>query len=268
MLQEPVLLVFGVDAEGAGVVEGGVEGFGALDEDVAELFLLGQCDGLELDHFKDSEKRDDHGVTRGAGFEELNEADGIVGAGEDLAAKLSDHLGDGEDFMLELDAGNFFLALEDLLEDADEVNEGDDEFALGGFVVIEGFVGLGPDVFFDLLLLVKKLSGIFEFFVLEEALDEFFARVGGLLFGGGERVGREKHFGFDVDERGRHVDEFGGDIHIEFLELVEVGEVLGGDYGDGDVMNVHFLLFDEVEEEVERAFEERNRDFVGRGHGR
>jgi hypothetical protein len=47
------LLVFGVDAEGAGFVEGGVEGFGFFDEDFAELFFLREGDGLELDHFED-----------------------------------------------------------------------------------------------------------------------------------------------------------------------------------------------------------------------
>ena len=48
---------------------------------------------------------------------------------------------------------------------------------------------------------------------------------------------------------------------------MEVVEVLRGDFGDLDVVNVHFLLFDEVEQEVERTFEEGDVDFVGRGHG-
>jgi hypothetical protein len=36
----PILLVFGVDAEGAGIVKGGVEGFRFLDKDFTELFFL------------------------------------------------------------------------------------------------------------------------------------------------------------------------------------------------------------------------------------
>ena len=47
---------------------------------------------------------------------------------------------------------------------------------------------------------------------------------------------------------------------------MEVVEILGSDFGDLDVVDVHFLLFDEVEQEVEGAFEERDVDFVGRGH--
>jgi hypothetical protein len=50
---KPMLLIFGVDAEGAGGVEGGVEGFGFFDEDVGELFFLVEGDGLELDHFEE-----------------------------------------------------------------------------------------------------------------------------------------------------------------------------------------------------------------------
>jgi hypothetical protein len=180
-----------------------------------------------------------------------------------LAAELGDHLGHGEGFVLELDAGNFLFSLEDLLEDANEIDEGDDEFAFGAFVVVERFVRLGPDVFFDLLALVKELGGVFEFFVLEETLDQFFAGIGGLLFGRAERVGREKHFGFDIDERGSHVDEFGGDVYVLNFELVKVVEILGGDFGDLNVVDRHFLLFDEVEQEVERTFVEGNVDAIG-----
>ncbi len=134
-------------------------------------FSWTRSNGLELDHFEDGEEGDDHGVAGGAGFEEFDEADGVGVAREDLAAELGDHLRDGEDFVLELDAGDFFFALEDLLEDADEIDEGDDEFAFGAFIVVEGFVGLGPDVFLDLLFLVEELGGVFEFFVFDEALN-------------------------------------------------------------------------------------------------
>jgi hypothetical protein len=48
---------------------------------------------------------------------------------------------------------------------------------------------------------------------------------------------------------------------------VEVIEILGSDFGDLDVVDVHFLLFDEVEQEVEGTFEERDVDFVGTRHG-
>jgi hypothetical protein len=47
---------------------------------------------------------------------------------------------------------------------------------------------------------------------------------------------------------------------------MEVVEVLGSDFGNLDVVDVHFLLFDEVEQEVEGTFVHGDGDFVGRGH--
>jgi hypothetical protein len=57
------------------------------------------------------------------------------------------------------------------LEDSHQIDEGDYQFAFGAFVVVEGFVGAGPDVLFDLLLLIEELRGVFVFLVLDEALD-------------------------------------------------------------------------------------------------
>ena len=83
-----------------------------------------------------------------------------------------------------------------------------------------------------------------------------------MLFGGGQRVGREEHFGFDVDERGGHVDEVGGDVDVELFELVQVIELLGGDFGDLDIVNAHFLLLDEIKQQVQGTFVGGDRDFV------
>jgi hypothetical protein len=164
--------------------------------------------------------------------------------------------------VLQFDAGNFFFAFENLLEDADEVDERDNEFSFRTFVVVEGFVRLGPDVFLDLLSLVEKLGGVLEFFVLQEALDKFFARVFSLLVGTGQGVRREKHLGLDVDKRRRHVNELRGHIYVELFELMKIVEVLRRDLGDLDIVNVHFLLFDEVEQEIERTLEDRNLDAI------
>src|SRR5215469_9422900 len=112
LLQLLILLVDGED--GAVGIESDVEGFGFLDEDVGELFFLGEGYRLQFDHFEDGQERYDHGVTRRAGVEEVDEADGAGVAREDLAAELRDHLGDGESVVLQFDAGDFFSAFEDL----------------------------------------------------------------------------------------------------------------------------------------------------------
>lgn len=54
-------------------------------------------------------------MARGASFKELDEADGIRVASQDLPAKLRNHLRDGEEFVLQFNAGDFFFALQDLL---------------------------------------------------------------------------------------------------------------------------------------------------------
>src|SRR6516164_7576053 len=118
-----------------------------LDDNVAKLLFLGEAHRLKFNHFEDGKKRDDHGVTRGAGFEELNEAYGTGVASENLRAKLSDHLRDRIGLVLQFDAGDFLFAFENLLEDADEVDERDNEFSFRTFVVVEGLVRFGPDVF-------------------------------------------------------------------------------------------------------------------------
>ena len=122
--------------------------------------------------------------------------------------------------------------------------------------------GLRPHVLFDLLLLVEKLRGVLEFFVFDQAMHQLVARVL-LLFGAGQRVGRQQHFRLDVDQRRGHVDEVGRDVDIELFELVEVVEILLGDFGDGNIVDVHLLLADQIEQEIERAFVDRQIDSIG-----
>ena len=43
---------------------------------------------------------------------------------------------------------------------------------------------------------------------------------------------------------------------------VNVFDELRGELGEVDLINVHFLLFDEIKEQIERAFEDLELDFV------
>ena len=56
-----------------------------------------------------------------------------------------------------------------------------------------------------------------------------------------------------MDEQRGDVDELAGGVDVGVLEVVGVLEELGGDAGDGDVVDVDVLLADEVEQEVEGA---------------
>src|SRR5262249_15055023 len=43
-------------------------------------------------------------------------------------------------------------------------------------------------------------------------------------------------------------------INVELLQLVQIVEILSRDFGDGDVVDGDFLLADQIQQEVERAF--------------
>ena len=114
----------------------------------------------------------------------------------------------------------------------------------------------------DLLALVEQLRGALEFFVLDQAMHQIGARVFQLL-GTGQRIGRQQHLRLDVDERRGHVNEIGRDVHVQLLELVEIVEILARDLGDRDVVDVDFLLLDQIEQQIERAVVGIEMNFVG-----
>ena len=105
----------------------------------------------------------------------------------------------------------------------------------------------------DLLLFVEHLRGVLVFLVLEKAVDQLVARVF-LPFGAGQRVGRQQHLRLDVNQHRGHIDELGRNVYIQFAELFDVCEVLAGDLGDRDIVDIDVLFADEVEQQVERAF--------------
>src|SRR5439155_18956563 len=94
---------------------------------------------------------------------------------------------------------------------------------------------------------------VLELFVLEQAVYELGARVF-LVFGRRRGVRRKQHPRFDVDQRGRHENKFTRKVDIQLLEQMEIVEVLFGDPGDGNVVDIDLLLADQVEQQVERAF--------------
>ncbi len=114
----------------------------------------------------------------------------------------------------------------------------------------------------DLLALVKELRGALEFFVLDQAMHEVRARVF-LFLGAGQRIGRQQHFRFDVDQRRGHVNEVGRDVHVQLFELVQIFQILARDFGDRDVVDVDFLLLDQIEQQIERAVVCIEMNFVG-----
>src|SRR5947209_17321837 len=67
-----------------------------------------------------------------------------------------------------------------------------------------------------------------------------------------------------MDQHRSHINEISRDVHVEFANLLYIREVLRGDPGDGDIVDVDILLANEVEQEVERPFVNRS-DFHRKG---
>jgi hypothetical protein len=66
---------------------------------------------------------------------------------------------------------------------------------------------------------------------------------------------RQQHLALDVDQRRRHHQELAGDVEVQLLHQVQVLEVLPGDDRDLDVVDVHLVLLDQMNEQIERALE-------------
>jgi|GEM_PF-6136367 len=58
-----------------------------------------------------------------------------------------------------------------------------------------------------------------------------------------------------MDQGGGHQEELAGDVEVETLHGVDVGQVLIGNPGDLDIVDIHLVLLDEMEQKVEGAFE-------------
>jgi len=115
----------------------------------------------------------------------------------------------------------------------------------------------------------EERAGGLDLLVLDEAVDEHAAGVVAL---GQVRLPRQEHLGFDVDQERGDEDELGLPVEIDLRLALEVAEIVAGDRGDGDVVDVDLLLADEEEEQVQRPLEDVEADLVavarlGRGGG-
>ena len=73
---------------------------------------------------------------------------------------------------------------------------------------------------------------------------------------------REEAPGLQLDERRRDQQELGRDVEIDPLHVLDLGAEHVDDAREGDLPEVDLFLEDQVQKEVERAFENRCRDLV------
>src|SRR5437773_10461432 len=111
--------------------------------------------------------------------------------------------------------------------------------------------------------------GFLELFVFDQLPDQFPARIVLLrFFLGWLLIDRKQAAALDVKKVRRHDDEFAGHVDVQFLERLQILEVLPGDALDGDVVDVELVALDQIKQEVERALENLEFDFVIGSHGR
>ena len=172
----------------------------------------------------------------------------------ELILEVANHLRHRHVARFHLIDGAILGAFEQVAQGLDQVEQGNRQ---AGVLILPDkglHLRVRPDVFLDQAFLLEHLGGVLETLVFQKPLDQFPSGI--FLIGGLRRKGgipRKQHFRLNVDERGRHVDELGPQIHIHLPGLPHVLQILGGDGGDGDVFDVDLLLADQVQQQVQRA---------------
>ena len=111
---------------------------------------------------------------------------------------------------------------------------------------------IGPGGGFDLLLLQQHLGRVLEALVLQQPLHQLAPRILLLPVGPFRRHARKKHAALDVDQQRSHINEVRRRIHLGLLQALHVGQKLGRDPADGDVVDIDVLLADQVQQQVQR----------------
>lgn len=117
----------------------------------------------------------------------------------------------------------------------------------------------------------EGIGGIAELFVLQELPDELSAGVGIILarlpgFTLAFWRGSE-HARLDLHERGGGQEKLAGELDVDAVDLREIGHVLVGEGGDGDVCDVDLGAADQIEQEIQGPFEGVEMDAVFGVHG-
>jgi len=103
----------------------------------------------------------------------------------------------------------------------------------------------------------QNLNRIIEDIVYDPFVDEEMAATGGDLLVHGQQFPA-----FDVHQGRGHDEKLAGDFQIEHPHEIDVFDELSGELREVDLVNIHFLLFNEIKEQVERAFEDLEFNFV------
>ena len=111
---------------------------------------------------------------------------------------------------------------------------------------------------------VHVFGGSLESLVFLESANQF--RAGIVLFLAVSRRSRQQHSRLDLGQRRRHDQVFSGQFELHVLHELDVARVLDGDFGYGNVEDIQVLPPDQIQQQIQRAFEgfEKDLESVGR----
>jgi len=238
-------------------------GIAAFDDDVTEEFALSDEELVEFHQLEQGEEGDDHFRLGGGALEQFFETPGFTGL--EVLHEQFDFIGNIESIVDDIaEIMGFFEAFQDILEGADQIENRDLGQARWFFLrEVRSIRLMGEAAFLFEFPEGEESGGVFEFFVFDELTDEFPAWIVILgIFFGWLIDAREEGPAFQIHQVCRHDDELGSEVDVEQFEGVDVIEILPRDALDGNSMNVHLILFDEVEQEIEGALEDFEAHFV------
>ena len=96
----------------------------------------------------------------------------------------------------------------------------------------------------------------FHLLIFDELADQRFLRVFFFLFSQ-FRLLRQQQARFDLQQRRCHDEELAGIIDIKSVDIRYVGVELVRNLDDRYVINIDFVLFDKIEQQIQRTFKIR-----------
>jgi hypothetical protein len=221
-----------------------------LDEDVAEGAVLAEQDGLERTSSSSARNMATRARSERVWLSRRRRATGLSSMVRRRAEEL-DHLADGDRVLLDVDDRAVAGAFENVAEDAHQVDGVGGDLRLGGRS--SSWNSRKPGLVQVAASSICFCCSIWAAFLKRSCSSRrsTSSRRGSSAASSGPAGARQQHLALDVDEQRGGVDELAGHIHVGGLELVDVGQELRRDLGDGNVVDVDVLLADQVQQQVE-----------------
>src|SRR5262249_47906940 len=225
-----------------------------VDADRPDDPALKDANQLQANHLEQREERDDQARARVDVLEQILEPAGF--RLRQPRQQLLDPILDRNLLGRQVHLRPRLCALDDGPEGADQAEEIDLDLRLRRLAGDLGDrpVGARPLRAAQRLALVQQLRGRLELLVFEQPAHQRLARILFRIFLRRIRT-RQEHPRLDVNQRRSHHEELARHVEVQLLHQIDVGEVLLGDEGDRNVVDVDLVLLDEVQQQIERSLE-------------